>query len=67
MPGYAADAILVETEPLLTENALQEILRIAEERAILLAELKQAVLSDDIIRIKQAAAALCGIGLSEDQ
>jgi len=65
MPRHAADAILVETEPLLSEDALQEILRIAQERAILLAELKQAVLTDDITRMKQAATALCGIGFSE--
>jgi hypothetical protein len=65
MPVRATDAILVQTEPLLSEDVLQEILGIAEERAILLTELKCAVLADDIKRIKQAAAALCGIGLSE--
>jgi len=65
MPRHAADAILVETEPLLSEDALQEILRIAQERAILLAELKQAVLADDSTRMKEAATALCGIGFSE--
>ena len=65
MPGRLANAILVETEPLPSQDALQEILRIAQERAILLAELKQALLADDITRIKRAASALCGIGLLE--
>jgi hypothetical protein len=65
MPRRLANAILVETEPLLSEDALQEILRIAQERAMLLAELKQALLADDITRIKRAASALCGIGLLE--
>ena len=63
MPVRAGNAILVQTEPSLSEDALQEIIHIAKERAILLAELKRAVLADDTARIKKTAAALCGIGL----
>jgi hypothetical protein len=55
----------VETEPSLSEEALKEIIEIAQARATLLTELKHAVMSGDVDMIKHVAARLCGLD-SED-
>jgi hypothetical protein len=61
VPDCPSCEVKIEIEPSLNDGVLEEILAIARARAILLDDLKQAVLENDAAKIKSAASRLCGL------
>ena len=55
-PDCGPNAVAVEVEPSLSDEALEEIVQIAQKRAALIGDLKQARLQDDMETIKRVAA-----------
>jgi hypothetical protein len=66
-PDCGPNAVAIEVEPSLSDEALEEIVQIAQKRAALIGDLKQALLQDDTEMIKRVAGRLCGVDNEDAQ